>query len=42
VQPAPQPRIEMTAAKAREAIVLATILGAPKAKQNTLRRPRAK
>ncbi|MDY6267544.1 MAG: hypothetical protein SPL39_01050 [Selenomonadaceae bacterium] len=30
----PQPRIEMTAEKAREAIVLATILGAPKAKQN--------
>ena len=42
MQPAPQPRIEMTAAKAREAIVLATILGAPKAKQNMIRRPRTK
>ena len=42
VQPAPQPRSEMTAAKAREAIVLATILGAPKAKQNMIRRPRTK
>lgn len=34
VQPAPQPRIEMTAAKAREAFILATILGEPKAKRH--------
>ncbi len=34
VQTAPQPRIEMTAAKAREAFILATILGEPKVKRH--------
>ena len=38
VPPQPQPQIGMTAQKAREAIVLATILGAPKAKQCQRRR----
>ena len=34
MQPKPvMPRIELTAEKAREAIVLATILGAPKARR---------